>query len=107
MPVTTSLPYFVARDRGFFKEQNIEPEMTQLIGGPANLSAMITNQIDVSAVLVTIEAMNANLKKRGVAIFISLAGQNPQFRSEQFVVRAGHPAKSLSDLKGTRLINWI
>ena len=27
-PVSSSLPYFVALERGFFKEQNIEPEMT-------------------------------------------------------------------------------
>ena len=52
-PVSSSLPYFVALERGFFKEQNIEPEMIRLIGGPPNVAAMITNQIDASAVLVT------------------------------------------------------
>jgi NitT/TauT family transport system substrate-binding protein len=56
-PVSSSLPYFVAVERGYFKEQNIEPEMVRLIGGPPNVAAMITNQIDVSAVLVTIEGM--------------------------------------------------
>ena len=61
-PVSSSLPYFVALERGFFKEQNIEPEMVRLIGGPPNVAAMITNQIDGSAVLVTIEGMNANIK---------------------------------------------
>src|SRR5262245_56075578 len=65
-PVSSSLPYFVALERGFFKEQGIEPEMVRLIGGPPNVAAMITNQIDASAVLVTIEGMNANLKKPGV-----------------------------------------
>ena len=62
-PVSSTLPYFVAVERGFFKEQNIEPEMVRLIGGPPNVAAMITNQIDASAVLVTIEGMNADLKK--------------------------------------------
>ena len=60
-PVSSSLPYFVALERGFFKEQNIEPEMVRLIGGPPNIAAMITNQIDAAAVLVTIEGMNADL----------------------------------------------
>jgi NitT/TauT family transport system substrate-binding protein len=50
-PVSSSLPYFVALERGFFKEQNIEPEMVRLIGGPPNIAAMITNQIDAAAVL--------------------------------------------------------
>jgi NitT/TauT family transport system substrate-binding protein len=52
-PVSSSLPYFVALERGFFREQNIEPEMTKLMGGPPNVAAMMTNQIEVSAVLVS------------------------------------------------------
>jgi len=32
-PVSSSLPYFVALERGFFREQGIEPEMTKLMGG--------------------------------------------------------------------------
>src|SRR6266851_4637320 len=59
-PVSSTLPYFVAVERGFFKDQNIETEMVRLIGGPPNVAAMITNQIDAAAVLVTIEGMNAN-----------------------------------------------
>src|SRR5437016_12081361 len=82
-PVSSSLPYFVAVERGFFKEQNIEPEMVRLIGGPPNVAAMITNQIDASAVLVTIEGMNANIKKPGVAMYISVNSQNKTYQMEQ------------------------
>src|SRR3978361_1700323 len=64
-PVSSPLPYFVALDRGFFKEQNIEPEMTKLMGGPPNVAALMTNQIEVSAVLVTLEGLNGNVKRRG------------------------------------------
>src|SRR5216110_3834390 len=74
-PVSSSLPYFVALERGFFKEQNIEPEMTKLMGGPPNVAAMMTNQIEVSAVLVMLEGLNANVKKPGVAMYISLNSQ--------------------------------
>src|SRR6266436_2478899 len=70
-PLSSSLPYFVAVEKGFFKEVNIEPEMTKLMGGPANVAAMITGQIEVSAVLVTLEGLNANIKKPGVAMYIS------------------------------------
>src|SRR5260370_37860989 len=54
-PVSSSLPYFVALERGFFKEQNIEPEMTKLMGGPPNVAAMMTNQIEGSAEPVTVQ----------------------------------------------------
>ena len=55
-PVSSSLPYFVALEHGYFKELNIEPETIKLMGGPPNVAAMITNQIEVSAVLVTSKA---------------------------------------------------
>ena len=47
-PISSSLPYFVALDLGYFKELNIEPETITLMGGPPNVAALITNQIEVS-----------------------------------------------------------
>jgi NitT/TauT family transport system substrate-binding protein len=104
-PVSSSLPYFVALEKGYFKEQNIEPEMVRLIGGPPNVAAMIGNQIDASAVLVTIEGINANIKKPGVAMYISINSQNQKYQMEQFVVRKGLEAKSLADLKGKKIMS--
>src|SRR6516225_7020943 len=104
-PVSSSLPLFVALERGFFKEQNIAPEMVRLIGGPPNVAAMMTGQIEVSAVLVTIEGMNANLKKPGVAKYIGVHVQNKASQMEQFVVRTNSPAKTLADLKGMKLMS--
>ena len=75
-PISSSLPFYVALDRGFFKELNIEPEVTKLMGGPPNVAALITNQIEVSAVLVTLEGLNADIKKPGVAMYIAMHSQN-------------------------------
>jgi NitT/TauT family transport system substrate-binding protein len=47
-PTASSLPYFIAIERGFFKEQNIEPETIRLIGGPSNITALISNQIEAA-----------------------------------------------------------
>ena len=88
-PVSSSLPYFVARELGYFQELNIDPETITLMGGPPNVAALITSQIEVSVVLVTLEGLNANLKKPGVAMYIAMNGQNATHRMEQFVVRAG------------------
>ena len=102
-PVSSSLPYFVAR--GFFKEQNIEPETIRLMGGPPNVAAMITNQIEASAVLVTLEGLNANIKKPGVAMYIGVHSQTKVWQMEQFVVRKGFAATSLKDFKGAKLMS--
>jgi NitT/TauT family transport system substrate-binding protein len=104
-PVGSSLPYFVAVERGFFKQQGIETEMVRLIGGPPNIAAMISNQIDVGAVLVTIEGMNANIKKPGVAMYIGVHSQNKVNQMEQFVVPTSSKVKSLKDLKGAKIMS--
>lgn len=104
-PVTSALPYFVALERGYFKDVDIETEMVRLIGGPALISAMITNDIDVAANLVTIEGMNANLKKPGLVNYISINSQNKKYKMETFVVREGYDAKKISDLKGAKIMS--
>src|SRR5712691_1132330 len=104
-PTASSVPYFAANERGFFKEQNLEPETIRLIGGPPNIAAMISNQIEAAIVLVTIEAMNANLKKPGVAMYIGVHSQNKVHQMEQFVVRKGYEATSLKDLKGAKIMS--
>jgi NitT/TauT family transport system substrate-binding protein len=104
-PVSSSLPYFVALDLGYFKELNIEPETIKLMGGPPNVAALITNQIEVSAVLVMLEGMNADVKKPGVAMFIGVHSQTKVWQMEQFVVRKGFAATSLKDLKGAKLMS--
>src|SRR5258707_1664630 len=104
-PVSSSLPYFGTLDRGFYKEQSIAPEMTKLMGGPRNVAAMMTNQIEVSAVLVPLEGLNANVKKPGVAMYIALNSQTKVWKMEQFVVRNGFKADTIADLKGAKLMS--
>jgi len=59
----------------------------------------------VSAVLVTLEGLNANVKKPGVAMYIALNSQTKVWKMEQFVVRNGFPANSIADLKGAKLLS--
>ena len=64
-PVSSSLPYFIARDLGYFKELNIDPETIVLMGGPPNVAALMTNQIEVSIVLVTLEGLERQHQEAG------------------------------------------
>ncbi len=104
-PVSSSLPFFVALDLGYFKEVNIDPEVTRLMGGPPNVAALITNQIEVSAVLVTLEGLNANIKKPGVAMYVAMHSQNTEYKMEQFVAGANSGVKTLADFKGKKLLS--
>jgi NitT/TauT family transport system substrate-binding protein len=106
-PISASLPYFVAIERGYFKDLNIETETIRLMGGPPNVAALMTNQIDVAAVLVTLEGLNANVKKPGVAMYIGMHSQTATWKMEQFVVREAlaDKVKSLKDFKGLKLMS--
>jgi NitT/TauT family transport system substrate-binding protein len=103
-PISSSLPFYVALDLGYFKDLNIEPEVTRLMGGPPNVAALITNQIEVSAVLVTLEGLNANIKKPGVAMYVSMNSQNATYKMEQFVAGAKSGIKTLADFRGKKLM---
>ena len=56
-------------------------------------------------VLVTLEGLNANVKKPGVAMYIAMHSQTATWKMEQFVVRNGFPANSIADLKGAKLMS--
>src|SRR4051794_6943426 len=64
-PVSSSLPLYVGVAKGYFKDEGLEIEQTQLIGAPPNVAALISGQIDVASNLTTIDAANAQLKKPG------------------------------------------
>lgn len=102
-PVSASIPLYYGVEKGIFKAEGLDLELTQIIGPPANLAALIAGQIDVASNLTTIDAANGNLKKPGAAIFIAINSQNKQYKMEQFVVRKGLEAAKLSDLKGKKI----
>jgi NitT/TauT family transport system substrate-binding protein len=103
-PVSASLPLYVGIERGFFKEFNIEIDGTRLVGGPANVAALIGNQIEAASNMVTIEGINANIKKPGSAMYIAINSQNAKYHMEQFVARKGSGISKIADFKGKKLL---
>lgn len=98
-PVVSSLPYYVAVERGFFREQGIETEAVKLMGGPPIVAAMITGDFDATSNLVTLEGMNANLKKPGVVTYLNFHAQSKAFPMEQYVAKPGFPARTMAELR--------
>jgi NitT/TauT family transport system substrate-binding protein len=103
-PVSASLPLYVGIERGFFKELNIEVDAIRLIGGPANVAALIGNQIEAASNMVTIEGINANIKKPGSAMYIAINSQNAKYHMEQFVARRDSGISKIADFKGKKLL---
>jgi NitT/TauT family transport system substrate-binding protein len=104
-PSSSALPYYVALERGYFKEVNIAPEAVVFNAHPLTVQAMVTGDIDGAANLVTLEGANINQRRPGTLTYISLNGQNAQYITEQFVVKAGSTVQSLKDLKGAKILS--
>ena len=102
-PVSASLPLYVGMKQGFFKDEGLDLEVTQIIGPPANIAALISNQIDVASNVTTIDSANATLKKPGATMFIALNSQNATYQMEQFVIRKDLDVKTIADLKGKKI----
>ncbi|MDB5775473.1 MAG: transporter substrate-binding protein [Herbaspirillum sp.] len=103
--VSSALPYFVAVERGYFKEAGIETEMVQLNTGPLLVQAMVAGQIDATSNLVTLEGANIDARRPGSVMYLSINGQNEQYKMEQFIVRNGVNAKTVKDLKGMKILS--
>jgi NitT/TauT family transport system substrate-binding protein len=104
-PSSSSLPYYVAVERGYFKEAGIETESVPMTSHPFIVQALVKGDIDAAAVLVTLEGANINQRRPGTLAYININGQNHVNIVEQFVVKADHPARTLKDLKGTRILS--
>jgi NitT/TauT family transport system substrate-binding protein len=104
-PVSSALPYYVADQRGFFKDVGITTEAKQIIVPSLVIGGLIQDQIDVVGSMLAIDAANGNIKKPGTINYIALNAQSATYKMEQFAVRTGYPAKSLADLKGARIVS--
>jgi NitT/TauT family transport system substrate-binding protein len=103
--VSSALPYFIAVERGYFKEVDIETQMIPLNSGPLLVQAMVSDQVDAVSNLVTLEGANINARRPGTAMYLSINGQNDQYKMEQFIVKKGSTAKTIKDLKGAKILS--
>lgn len=99
-PSSAALPFYIAQNRGWFKELGLEVEEVPMNSHPLTVQAIVAGSIDGAANLVTLEGANMEARRPKTLKYISLNGQNSQHVIEQFVVRANSPAKSLKDFTG-------
>ncbi len=103
--VSSALPYYVAAERGFFAAEGIEASAVPLQAAPLIVQAMVTGDVEAAANLVTLEGANINARRANTAVYVALNGQNARYQMEQFVVRPGHAAQSIRELRGARIVS--
>jgi NitT/TauT family transport system substrate-binding protein len=102
---SSALPYFIAVERGYFKEVGISVETVPLASAPLIVQSLVSGDLDAASNLVTLEGANINQRRPNTLTYISLNGQNAQYITEQFVVKVDSKAKTLKDLKGLKLMS--
>lgn len=102
---SSALPYYIAEDRGYFSDADLDVEAVFIGTHPLIAQALVTGEIDVASNLVTLEGANINALRPGTLDFIALYGQNSEYPMEQFVVAPDSTATTIAELKGANLFS--
>lgn len=91
-----SIPY-AAQELGFYKEKNLDVEVTQFKGGPATQEALASGAIDISTIAPGAAALAI---AKGVQEKIVALSVPPTPQGWYILVPASSPIKSMADLNG-------
>ena len=91
-----SIPY-AAQELGFYKEKNLDVEVTQFKGGPATQEALASGAIDISTIAPGAAALAI---AKGVQEKIVALSVPPTPQGWYILVPVSSPIKSMADLNG-------
>jgi NitT/TauT family transport system substrate-binding protein len=103
-PVASGLPFFVAMEKGYFKEAGLDVEALKFASAQQVMEAMLAGRAEgssngtASAVLAIGEIAQPGLFK-----IICTNPTNAKFILDEFIVAKDSPIKTLADLKGKKV----
>ncbi len=104
LPVSMSLPTFVALEKGFFNEKGLQVKATQFVSGTLIMDALITGRIDVNAGSASVGHWMIESNMPGsFKIFLIYATENEWDNTFPIIVKKDAPYQSLLDLKGKKV----
>lgn len=103
--VASAIPHYIAAERGLYAAAGLAVEPVMLQAAPLIVQALVANDVDAASNLVTLEGANINARRANTALYFALNGQNAEYRSEMFLVRAGSTATDLRGLRGARILS--
>jgi len=102
---SSALPYYIAENRGYFEDFDLDVEPVFIGTHPLIVQGMVGGDIDAVANLVTLEGANINALRPDTMKFFALYGQNSEYAMDQFVVKMDSDASSIADFKGANLFS--
>ncbi len=104
LPVSMSLPTFVALEKGFFNEKELNVKATQFVSGTLIMDALITGRIDVNAGSASVGHWMVESNMPGMfKIFLIYGTENEWDNTFPIIVKKEAPYQTLLDLKGKKV----
>ena len=102
---SSAMPYFIARERGYFAAENLEVEGIPLANHPLIVQGLVKGDLDTASNLLSLEGVNINAIRPGTLQYFSINCQNEKYQVESYVVPANSPITKMSELKGKRVFS--
>ncbi|MBI3332211.1 ABC transporter substrate-binding protein [Candidatus Peregrinibacteria bacterium] len=104
LPNIHALPFYLALEKGYFKDEGLDVEIVKFEAPNQIIDALLSDQVGVAApgAAAGITAVSQS-KKPGTIKIVSVQGGTATLKNEAFVVKKGSTIKSFTDLKGKKL----
>ena len=84
---SSAMPYFIARERGYFAAENLEVEGVPLATHPLIVQALVKGDIDTASNLLSLEGANINALRPGTASYFSINCQNTKYQLDDIRIQ--------------------
>lgn len=102
---SSAMPYFIAKERGYFAAENLDVEGIPLATHPLIVQGLVKGDLDAASNLLSLEGANINALRPNTLKYFSINCQNKKYEVEAYVVPVNSPVKSLKELKGKRIMS--
>jgi NitT/TauT family transport system substrate-binding protein len=103
---SSAMPYFIAKERGYFAAEGLDVEGIPLATHPLIVQGLVKGDLDTASNLLSLEGANINALRPNTLQYFSINCQNAKYQLEAYVVPAANTSiKTLADLKGKRIMS--
>lgn len=106
IPVMIDAPLYVAIEKGYFKQENLDIQLAPLAGGTDVITQTATGNFDVGLGGLGVATFNALEKKIGITVVAPLHSETPPVTTPLVVSKKAYDSgqiKSVADLRGKKV----
>ncbi len=87
---SSAMPYFIAKERGYFAAENLDVEGIPLATHPLIVQGLVKGDLDAASNLLSLEGANINALRPNTLQYFSINCQNAKYQLEAYVVPASN-----------------